>query len=156
MGNGVPSDKRRLSAVEALAREHPTQLMARLRAVWPHVQQALKAGHKLRLVHERLKWPEYQSATKSSLFYRSRIERRKKPAAQPASQTAAKVSQIVAEPDRPSDDRSPRAFDPLVNLRAQEQKRLGLAISVRSSRRKQALLTKRSPTDGVLSRSGIF
>jgi hypothetical protein len=35
------------------------------------------------------------------------------------------VSRIVAEPAKPSDDRSPRAFDPLVNLRAQEQKRVG-------------------------------
>jgi hypothetical protein len=125
MGNGVPSDKRPQSAVEALAHEHPTQLMARLRAVWPHVQQALKAGHTLRLIHERLNMAGVQISYKVLVVYRGRIERRKKPAAQPASQTVAKVSQIVTEPAKPSDDRSPRAFDPLVNLRAQEQKRMG-------------------------------
>src|SRR5579862_547187 len=120
MGNGIPSDKRQLSAVEALAREDPTALMARLRAVWPHVQQALKAGHTLRLIHERLKMAGVPISYKVLVVYRGRIERTKKPAAQPA----AKVSQIVAEPAKPSDDRSPRAFDPLVNLRAQEQKRV--------------------------------
>ena len=46
MGTGTPSDKRPLAAIEALAREKPTQLMAQLRAVWPQVQQALEAGHR--------------------------------------------------------------------------------------------------------------
>src|ERR1700733_11980617 len=124
MGNGLPSDKRPLSAVEALAREQPTQLMARLRAVWPHVQQALEAGHTLRLIHERLNMAGVPISYKVLVVYRGRIERRKKPAAQPAPQTVAKVSQIVAEPAKPSDDPSPRAFDPLANLRAQEQKRV--------------------------------
>src|SRR5271165_5071158 len=54
MGNAAPSDKRPLSPVEALARENPTQLMAQLRAFWPQVQEALKAGHTLRLIHQRL------------------------------------------------------------------------------------------------------
>ena len=48
MGNAAPSDKRPLSPVEALAGENPTQLMAQLRAFWPQVQEALKAGHTLR------------------------------------------------------------------------------------------------------------
>jgi hypothetical protein len=125
MGNGIPSDKRPLSAVEALAREHPTQLMARLRAVWPQVQQALKAGHTLRLIHERLNIAGLPIAYKVLVVYRGRIERRKKPAAQPASQTVAKVSQIVAEPAKSPDDRSPPAFDPLANPRIQERKRVG-------------------------------
>jgi hypothetical protein len=125
MGNGLPSDKRPLSAVEALAREHPTQLMARLRAVWPHVQPALEAGHTLRLIHERLNMAGVPISYKVLVVYRGRIERRKKPAAQRVSQTVAKVSQMVADPAKPSDDRSPRAFDPLANLRAQEQKRVG-------------------------------
>src|SRR5271155_3429826 len=99
MVNGVPSDKRPLFAVEALACERPTQLMARLRAVWPHVQQALKAGHTLRLIHERLNMAGIPISYKVLVVYRGRIERRKKPAAQPD----AKVSQIVAEPAKPSD-----------------------------------------------------
>jgi hypothetical protein len=117
MENGIPSDKRRLTAVEALAREHPTQLMARLRAVWPHVQQALKAGHTLRLIHERLNMAGVPISYKALVVYRSRIERRKKAAAQPTSQTGARVSQIVAEPAKP--------FDPLVNMPAQDQKGVG-------------------------------
>ena len=108
MGNGIPSDKRPLSAVEALAREHPTQLMARLRAVWPHVQQALKAGHTLRLIHERLNMAGVPISYKVLVVYRyGRIERGESQLRQPASQTAAKVAQIVAEPAKPSEDRSP-------------------------------------------------
>ena len=51
IGIGTPPDKRPLAAIETLAREKPTQLMAQLRAVWPQVQQALDAGHTLRLIH---------------------------------------------------------------------------------------------------------
>ena len=35
MGTETPSDKRPLAAIEALAREKPTQLIAQLRAIWP-------------------------------------------------------------------------------------------------------------------------
>ena len=50
MGTATPSEKRPLSAIEALAREKPTQLMAQLLAVWPQVQRALQAGHTLQLI----------------------------------------------------------------------------------------------------------
>ena len=125
MGNGIPPDKRPLSAVEGLAREKPTQLMAQLRAVWPQVQQALNAGHTLRLIHKRLNMVGIPISYKVLVVYRARIERRKKAVAQPVSQIVAKVSQTVAEPAIASDDRSTPAFDPLANLRIQEQKRVG-------------------------------
>lgn len=115
MGNAVPSDKRALSPVEALARENPTQLMAQLRAVWPQVQEALKAGHTLRLIHKRLNLAGVPISYKLLSSYRGRIERRKKGPAPSAS------------PNTPlpagSPDRTPPAFDPLTNFRAQEQKR---------------------------------
>ena len=78
MGNGIPSDKRPLSPVEALARENPTQLMAKLRAFWPQVQEALKAGHTLRLIHKRLNLAGVPISYKLLSLYRGRIERRKK------------------------------------------------------------------------------
>jgi len=115
MGNEVPSDKRPLSPVEELARENPTQLMAQLRAFWPQVEEALKAGHTLRLIHKRLNLAGVPISYKLLSLYRCRIERRKKgPAPLPYPNTPS--------PTRPPDS-TPPAFDPLVNFRAQEQKR---------------------------------
>jgi hypothetical protein len=115
MGNEVPSDKRPLSPVEALARESPTQLMAQLRAFWPQVEDALKAGHTLRLIHTRLNLAGVPISYKLLSLYRCRIERRKKgPAPLPYPNTPS--------PTRPPDS-APPSFDPLANFRAQEQKR---------------------------------
>ncbi len=125
MGNEIPSDKRPLAPVAALAHEHPTQLMAQLRAFWPQVQEALKAGHTLRLIHKRLNMAGVPISYKRLSAYRVRIERRKKATTQPESQIVARVSQTIAEPAIPSDGRSTPAFDPLANLRIQEQKRAG-------------------------------
>ncbi len=99
--------------------------MAQLRTFWPQVQEALNAGHTLRLIHKRLNMAGVQISYKRLSAYRGRIERRKKAAAQPESQIVAKVSRTVAEPAIPPDDRSTPAFDPLANLRLQEQKRVG-------------------------------
>jgi hypothetical protein len=115
MGNETPSDKRLLTAVEALAREQPTQLMAQLRAVWPQVQQALNAGHTLRQVHKRLNMAGVSITYKVLVVYRGRIERGKKP--------AVPASPNMLVPARSPDGASP-AFDPLANLRTQEQKRV--------------------------------
>ena len=123
MGNVVQPDKRTLSPVEALARENPTQLMAQLRAFWPQVQEALKAGHTLRLIHKRLNMAGVPISYKLLSLYRGRIKRGKREATNPVSRIAATMSQIVAEPIKPSDDRSKPTFDPLANFRAQEQKR---------------------------------
>ena len=116
MGNETPSDKRLLAAVEALAREQPTQLMAQLRAVWPQVQQALNAGHTLRQVHKRLNLAGVSINYKVLVVYRGRIERGKKRRATPASPSTPLTAG--------SQDGTPPAFDPLANLRAQEQKRV--------------------------------
>jgi hypothetical protein len=116
MGTATPSDKRPLAAIEALAREKPTQLMAQLRAVWPQVQQALDAGHTLRLIHKRLNMVGVEISYKRLIVYRGRIERRKKGPAPPA-------SPITPSPAS-SPDSVPPAFDPLTNFRAQEQKRV--------------------------------
>ena len=124
MGNAIPSDKRPLSPVEALARENPTQLMAQLRAFWPQVQEALKAGHTLRLIHKRLNMAGVPISYKLLSLYRGRIERRKREAAQPVPQIVANVSQDAAEPVKRSGDRTTPAFDPLANFHAQEQKRV--------------------------------
>ena len=115
MGNVAPSDKRPLCPVEMLAREKPTQLMAQLLAVWPQLQEALKAGHSLRLIHQRLNLVGVPISYKLLCLYRGRIERRKKGPAPPApSFTPSPAS---------SPDSTPPTFDPLVNFRAQEQKR---------------------------------
>jgi hypothetical protein len=116
MGTSTPSDKRPLAAIEALALEKPTQLMAQLRAVWPQVQQALEAGHTLRLIHKRLNMAGVEISYKRLIVYRGRIERRKQGAAAPASAN-------TPSPSRTSDN-TPLAFDPLANFRAQEQKRV--------------------------------
>src|SRR6185312_2494946 len=117
MGTATPSDKRPLAAIEALAREKPTQLMAQLRAVWPQVQQALDAGHTLRLIHKRLNMVGIEISYKRLIVYRGRIERRKKGPAPPTSS--------ITPSSASSSDSMPPAFDPLANFRAQEQKRVG-------------------------------
>ena len=115
MGTSTPADKRPLSAIEALAREKPTQLMAQLGAVWPQVQQALDAGHTLRLIHKRLNMVGVEISYKRLIVYRGRIERRKKAlAASVSPNTVGSASlQNHTLPD----------FDPLVNFEAQARKR---------------------------------
>jgi hypothetical protein len=117
MENAVPLEKRPLSPVEALARENPTQLMAQLRAVWPQVQKALKAGHTLRLIHKRLNMAGVPIGYKLLSLYRGRIERRERGPATSASPNTPLPAK--------SPDPTPPAFDPLANFRAQEQKRKG-------------------------------
>jgi hypothetical protein len=90
--------------------------MAQLRAVWPQVQQALDAGHTLRLIHKRLNMVGVEISYKRLIVYRGRIERGKKGPAAPA-------PSCTTLPARSTDD-TPPAFDPLANLRAQEQKRV--------------------------------
>jgi hypothetical protein len=116
MGDTTPSEKRPLSPVQALAREKPAQLMAQLLAIWPQVQEALKAGHTLRLIHKRLNMAGVPISYKLLSLYRGRIERRKKGTAAPASPNTPSTTR--------SQDSTPPAFDPLANLRAQEKKRV--------------------------------
>jgi hypothetical protein len=90
--------------------------MAQLRAVWPQVQQASDAGHTFRLIHKRLNMAGVEISYKRLIVYRGRIERRKKGPAVPA---APNTPSPATSPDS-----TPPAFDPLANLRAQEQKRV--------------------------------
>jgi len=116
MGTGTPSDKRPLAAIETLAREKPTQLMAQLRAVWPQVQQALEAGHTLRLIHKRLNLAGVEISYKRLIVYRGRIERGKERFAAPVYANTPTLAMLP--------DSKPLAFDPLANFHAQEQKRV--------------------------------
>ena len=79
------------------------------------VQDALKAGHTLRLIHKRLNLAGVPISYKLLSSYRGRIERRKKG---PAPSASPNMPLPAGSPDR-----TPPAFDPLVNFRAQEQKR---------------------------------
>jgi hypothetical protein len=116
MGNEIPSDRRPVAAVEALSREQPTQLMARLRALWPQVQQALNAGHTLRQIHKRLNLAGVPITYKVLVVYRGRIKREEKGPAAPA---PPNIPVPATSPDS-----TPPAFDPMANFRAQEQKRV--------------------------------
>jgi hypothetical protein len=125
MGNGIPPDKRPLPPVADLAHEKPTQLMVQLRAAWPKVQEASKAEHTLRLIHKRLNRAGVPISYKRLSSYRCRIERRNKTTAQPASQIVEKTSLVFAKPVVLASDHSKPDFDPLANLRLQEQKWVG-------------------------------
>ena len=114
MGIAVPSDQHPASALESLGREKPIRLMAQLRAVWPQVEQALQAGHTLRLIHQRLNMAGIQISYGCLVVYRGRIERRKKAPAGPVSPNT------VVSASR--QDQAPPGFDPLVNLHSQERK----------------------------------
>jgi len=90
--------------------------MAQLRAFWPQVQEALKAGHTLRLIHKRLNMAGVPISYKLLSLYRGRIERGKKgPVPSPSPNTPL--------PAR-SPDSTPPSFDPLANFHAQEKKRV--------------------------------
>ena len=115
-GNAVSSDQQPVSAVESLGREKPMRLMAQLRAVWPQVEQALQAGHTLRLIHQRLNMAGIQISYGCLIVYRGRIKRGKKaPAASVSPKTVVSASLRNHTP--------PGFVDPLANLEAQERKR---------------------------------
>ena len=115
MENAAPSDKRPNSPVETLAREKPATLMSQLLVFWPQVEEALKAGHKLRLIHKRLNMAGIPIGYQCLIVYRGRIERRKKA---PAGYVSLNTV-VSASPQ----DQMPPGFDPLANLHAQERKR---------------------------------
>jgi hypothetical protein len=115
MGAANPHEERPLRSLEALAHEKPATLMAQLRTAWPDVERALKAGHTLRVIHKRLNMAGIGISYKRLTVYRGRIERRNKTAAAVAS--VAAVATTLRNP-------LPEGFDPLANLRRQEQERL--------------------------------
>ena len=116
MGTAIPLDKQPRPGLEALSRQKPAQLMAQLRTFWPQVQHALKTGHTLRLIHQRLNLAGFPISYKVLSVYRGRIERGKK------------GRKIPAAPDTPllssrSPAGKPPGFDPLANFHAQEEKK---------------------------------
>jgi hypothetical protein len=89
--------------------------MAQLGAAWPQVQQALEAGHTLRLIHKRLNMAGVEISYKRQIVYRGRIERGKKRPAVPVSANTPAPAMLP--------DNKPTPFDLLANFHAQEQKR---------------------------------
>jgi hypothetical protein len=87
--------------------------MAQIRAIWPQVEQALKAGHTLKVVHERLNAYGIPISYNLLAVYRCRLRREKTIPVSPAPPT-------VPPPGRPPD--APKAFDPLANFYEQEKK----------------------------------
>ena len=99
MGNAVSSDQQPVSAVESLGREKPTKLMAQLRAVWPQVEQALQAGHTLRLIHQRLNMAGIQISYGCLIVYRGHIKHGKKT---PAASIVSKYGRTSEPPEPPA------------------------------------------------------
>lgn len=88
--------------------------MAKVRAVWPDVEQALKAGHTLKAVHERINADGILISYKLLTAYRSRLRRERMTPKSP-------INPISRPPGNPP-DATPRAFDPLANFYEQEKK----------------------------------
>jgi len=87
--------------------------MAQLRAVWPDVQRASQVGHTLRVIHRRLNQMGIPITYRRLTVYRGRLQREKTKTV-----TAPVSLAIEGEPARDS-----KAFDPLVNWKAQEEKK---------------------------------
>lgn len=113
-------DKLTPCPVASLASEQPATLMAQLRAVWPAVERALQVGHTLRVIHRRLNEKGIPITYRRLTVYRGRIQRGKRTMGQ-----SIRDSRIATQPEAP-DGHQPLAvdktFDPLANLRRQEEK----------------------------------
>jgi hypothetical protein len=88
--------------------------MAQVRAIWPQVELALKAGHTLKVVHERIYAHGIPISYKLLTAYRSRLRREKAPPRLPGNPI---VGPLGSPPEA-----VPKAFDPLVNFYEQEKK----------------------------------
>jgi len=117
-------DKRALSPVAELAGETPATLMAQLRAVWPDVERALQIGHKLRVIHGRLNRMGIPITYRRLTVYRGRLQREKEKNAMNLAKGQTAIMPIAARTDSGS-GRNSNTFDPLVNFREQEKKRVG-------------------------------
>jgi hypothetical protein len=87
--------------------------MARVRAAMPDIDAALRAGHSLRTIHERLNQEGFQISYRCLIEYRSRIKRltssrRTTPTSSAATQSTAKM---------------PPGFDPAANFHKQMKNR---------------------------------
>ena len=92
--------------------------MARVRAVMPEIDAALRAGHSLRTIHERLNQEDIQITYRCLVAYRSRIKRGKSPR-----RTTSKVEPYTSAGSSltamESTETSPDGFDPAANFRKQ-------------------------------------
>lgn len=115
-------DKRALSPVAELASEKPATLMAQLRAVWPEVERALQAGHKLRVIHRRLNQMGIPITYRRLTVYRRRLQREKEKTGRRLPKTQTVAPPITASINGPGP--GSKTFDPLFNFREQEKKRV--------------------------------
>ena len=88
--------------------------MAQLRAVWPDVQRASQVGHTLRVIHRRLNQMGIPITYRRLTVYRGRLQREK------TKTVTAPVSLAIEGEPAPIS----KAFDPLVNWKAQQKKRV--------------------------------
>ena len=116
-------DKRALSPVAELASEKPATLMAQLRAVWPEVERALEVGHTLRVIHRRLNQMGIPITYRRLTVYRGRLQREKEKSGRSLATPQSAIPPIAARKDGGSSPCS-KTFDPLLNFREQEKKRV--------------------------------
>jgi hypothetical protein len=109
--------KKPTSALEALVAKRPATLMGQLRTVWPAVERAIRAGHKLREIHKSLNESGIPITYKRLTVYRGRIQRSQEDR---SLQAPKKQAPVIAEP---VEDLSPE-IDPLVNVRKQMKNRV--------------------------------
>jgi hypothetical protein len=62
-----------LGPLRALAGEPPATLMAQVRNAWPDIVAALKAGHSLKTVHQRLEEGGFRISYRTLVGYVNRI-----------------------------------------------------------------------------------
>jgi hypothetical protein len=110
-------EKKPTSALEALVVKRPATLMGQLRTVWPAVERAIRAGHKLREIHKSLNESGIPITYKRLTVYRGRIQRSQEDR---SLQAPKKQAPVIAEP---VEDLSPE-IDPLVNVRKQMKNRV--------------------------------
>jgi hypothetical protein len=113
-------EKKPASPLEALATQRPVTLISQLRAVWPEVQAALKAGHRLREVHKALNESGIAISYRRLTDYRSRIRKSNKSLSRIAKPTS---STVAAWSESEISGPGPDGFDPATNFREQIKKR---------------------------------
>jgi hypothetical protein len=118
-------EKQPTSNLEALAAKQPATLMGQLRAVWPAVERAIRAGHKLREIHKSLNESGIPITYKRLTVYRGRIQRSQdtRSSQEPRQKSLSpqkKQGPFSIEPIKESS----QEVDPLVNVRKQMKNRV--------------------------------
>ena len=97
--------------------------MAQLRAVWPEVERVLNVDHTLRVIHRRLNQMGIPITYRRLTVYRGRLQREKEKSGQSLAKAQTVIPPIAAAKDGVSGPSS-KTFDPLINFREQEKKRV--------------------------------